>query len=243
MLTTQAIVIGEVNYRDNDKMLTLFSPEFGRLDALSRGCRKSTAKLLAASQLFVCGEFQFNTTKGKHYLAGCDISHSFYNLREDYNKIFAAQFFLEVTSAFILPEQADKPLFYLLINALFALENNMNSIEYIMLFFLVKCAQEIGIAPNLTACTYCGAEDARVFSIEGGGLICNSCRQLTENRIYMISEDEISEIERIFLNPSKSIREHSHFSASKKFVDFMCEYLQNKTDCHFKTYPVLRKIL
>ena len=38
-----AIVLRYANYRDNDRMLTLFSPTKGRIEALARGCRKPRA--------------------------------------------------------------------------------------------------------------------------------------------------------------------------------------------------------
>ena len=35
-ITTNAIVLRRVDYRENDRMLTLFSPTLGRIDALCR---------------------------------------------------------------------------------------------------------------------------------------------------------------------------------------------------------------
>ena len=39
-ITTQAIVLHTADYRDNDRMLSLLTPEHGQLDALCRGCKK-----------------------------------------------------------------------------------------------------------------------------------------------------------------------------------------------------------
>ena len=39
-ITTNAIVLRRADYRENDRMLTLFSPTHGRIDALARGCRR-----------------------------------------------------------------------------------------------------------------------------------------------------------------------------------------------------------
>ena len=38
-ITTQAIVLHTADYRENDRMLSLLSPEYGQLDALCRGCK------------------------------------------------------------------------------------------------------------------------------------------------------------------------------------------------------------
>ncbi len=39
-IVTNAIVVRRADYRDNDRMVTLFSPSLGRVDALCRGCRR-----------------------------------------------------------------------------------------------------------------------------------------------------------------------------------------------------------
>ena len=51
-ITTNAIVLRRADYRENDRMLTLFSPTLGRIDALARGCRRQKSPLMAASELF-----------------------------------------------------------------------------------------------------------------------------------------------------------------------------------------------
>lgn len=53
-----AIVLRYANYRDNDRMLTLFSPTKGRIEALARGCRKPRSPILNASELFALGDFR-----------------------------------------------------------------------------------------------------------------------------------------------------------------------------------------
>ena len=57
-LTLRGMVIRTVDYRDNDRILTLFTAEQGRVDAKARNCRKATSPLLACAQPFVYGEDQ-----------------------------------------------------------------------------------------------------------------------------------------------------------------------------------------
>ena len=51
-----AIVLRRVNYRDNDRMVTLLSPSRGRIDAIIRNCRKPKSHNLNAAELFALGE-------------------------------------------------------------------------------------------------------------------------------------------------------------------------------------------
>ena len=56
-LTTQAIVLRHADYREHDRMLTLLSPAYGRIEALCRGCKRPQSPLLSASEWFALGEY------------------------------------------------------------------------------------------------------------------------------------------------------------------------------------------
>lgn len=59
MENTLCIVLRTADYRDSDKMLTLFSRENGRISALARGAKNLKNPIAAASQPFCCGIFSF----------------------------------------------------------------------------------------------------------------------------------------------------------------------------------------
>ena len=55
-LTTQAIVLRAVNYKESDKILTLLTRDSGKLTVTARACRKSRKQgggVSAAAQLLV----------------------------------------------------------------------------------------------------------------------------------------------------------------------------------------------
>ena len=76
------IVLRTVNYREYDRMLTLFTQEQGRVEASARGARRPSSKLLAATTQFTLGEFLLNERGGQYYLAGCTVDKTHYALRE-----------------------------------------------------------------------------------------------------------------------------------------------------------------
>ena len=78
-----AIVLRYANYRDNDRMLTLFSPTKGRIVALARGCRKPRSPILNASELFALGDFELYE-RGNHLtVISANLMETFYPLRAD----------------------------------------------------------------------------------------------------------------------------------------------------------------
>ena len=76
-IKTKCIVTGYTDYRDNDRMLSLFSAEKGRLDAKARSCRKATSPLLPAAQPFVYGEFVLFSSREKLTVDQCEVLESF----------------------------------------------------------------------------------------------------------------------------------------------------------------------
>ena len=58
MVCVTGIVTRYVNYRESDRILSIFTIEQGRVDAKARGCRRPTSPLLPAAQPFVYGEFE-----------------------------------------------------------------------------------------------------------------------------------------------------------------------------------------
>ncbi|MBQ7887076.1 MAG: DNA repair protein RecO, partial [Clostridia bacterium] len=57
-LSTPALVIRRADYSEYDRMVTLFTPDYGRIDAVARGCKRPKSPLLNASEPFTSGEFQ-----------------------------------------------------------------------------------------------------------------------------------------------------------------------------------------
>ena len=55
-LTTMALVLREVSYKESDKILTVLSADEGRLTVSARGCRKKGSPIAAACQLLVWSE-------------------------------------------------------------------------------------------------------------------------------------------------------------------------------------------
>ena len=109
-----AIVLRFANYRDNDRMLTLFSPTQGRIEALSRGCRKPRSPILNASELFALGDFELYQ-KGVHLtVISANLIETFYPLRQDFDRLAVGTYLLGVAEAYIQPGVPAQELFMLL---------------------------------------------------------------------------------------------------------------------------------
>ena len=202
------IVIGYSDYRDNDRMLTLFTAEEGRVDCKARNCRKPTAPLLACTQPFVYGEYTVFFSQNHGTLNSCDIIENFYPLREDPDRFLAASVIAKLCQSVVEPEMPNEQLFSLLYYVLSFLAYGDTDSKDLLCGFLAHFLDRIGYRPALTFCAKCRrnvrADEVFFFSAHAGGTVCADCVQGERSisklsleamrRILLLSDDELKKI-------------------------------------------------
>jgi hypothetical protein len=77
------IVIAENNMGDYDKMLTILTPNYGKISCVAKGARRPQSALLAGTQLFCFGEYMMYKGTNTYHINSCETIEIFYNLRTD----------------------------------------------------------------------------------------------------------------------------------------------------------------
>ncbi len=175
-----AIVLRRVNYRDNDRMVTLLSPSRGRIDALIRNCRKPKSHNLNAAELFALGDYMLIETGGRIIVTSVHLIETFYPLRADYERLTCAVWLLSLAEAAAEPEQEQQELFMLLLHTLSRLAFSAQPWKPLLSGFLLHFSACQGFKPRLNHCVLCGRrpeEPPFFFGAEEGGLICGDCRR------------------------------------------------------------------
>ena len=175
----EAIVTGYTDYRDSDRMLTLFSAARGRIDCKARNCRKPTSKLLACAQPFVFGEFELFTGSDRTTVNGCDVRETFYPIREDIDRFMTASVCTALCNTVIEREAPDEALFSLLYHTLSFLAYSESDPRDLLIAFLLHYLDRAGYRPSLTSCAVCSrdirADAVLYFSADAGGAVCAAC--------------------------------------------------------------------
>lgn len=176
-----AIVLRRVNYRDNDRMVTLLSPSRGRIDAVIRNCRKPKSHNLNASELFALGDYMLVETGGRMTVTSVRLIETFYPLRGDYDRLVCGSWLLSLAEAAAEPEQEEQELFMLLLHTLSRLAFSDQPWKPLLSGFLLHFSACQGFKPRLNHCTLCGKrlgeEPPLFFDLEEGGLCCGNCHR------------------------------------------------------------------
>lgn len=173
-----AIVLRYANYKDYDRMLTLFTRERGLVSASARGCRKPKSPLLGASEVFAYGEYLLFERGGRFTVDSCEVLESFYPIREDLSRFAGGMSMLKLVEKSGAVENSEA-LFSMLYYALSYLSYGEGDPADITLCFLLRALAALGMQPALTRCAACGrdlrAERELSFSSQQGGALCSSC--------------------------------------------------------------------
>lgn len=177
-MTTQGLVLREVNYKEADKILTVLTRDAGKQTVSARGCRRKSSALSACAQLLVYSDLTLYEYQGRWSLKEGVSLRQFWGVRADLEKLALASYFAEVTELVTEEDIPAPELLSLLLNSLHALDALSKEPALIKAAFELKLMCLAGYEPLLDSCAVCGGEarDPRL-SLNQGVLHCAACRE------------------------------------------------------------------
>lgn len=176
-LSTKALVLRSVNYKEADKMLTLLSEKEGKISASARGVLRKTCKYTAAAQQLCYGEYTLLNRNGRWTVNQAETHEQFLGLRDDLEKFALGCYIAELMEALSDEDCPNSEMLSLGLNSLYALSHSLYSDAHIKAVFELRLMCIAGYQPFLDSCAVCGAhrgEDMR-FSLNGGAMHCIAC--------------------------------------------------------------------
>ena len=96
---TKGVVLRETQTKEADKILTVLTPERGKLAVIARGARRKGSKIAAASELLAFSELVLYQRGSWYYLDEASTITLFGRLRTDIELLALASYFAEMTEA------------------------------------------------------------------------------------------------------------------------------------------------
>ena len=154
-----ALMIKSVDYKDNDKMLTLYSLEKGKIGAGIKGVKKAGAKLTFCAMPFCFAEYILSVKGDRYSVVGASEIESFYKIRLNVSSYYFAGAVCEFLIKFTEDGEVNEPLFYLAVNTLKSLcfeDFNPESAIVAFINFWSEALGLIGYAADFFRCGVCG---------------------------------------------------------------------------------------
>lgn len=201
----RAVVLRGVDYKDNDKILTLFSLESGLITAAIRGVKKAGAKLKFAAQPFCFCEYVLSVKGDRRSVTSAEIIESFYPVREDIRKLYAGSVALEYTLAFMQENMESREYFLHLMEFFQALCYNDVSPKTALVRFLLGALALSGYEIDLGGCKKCRKTiiGRAFFDFNLGAAACEECRESTDVEINPNTLKLLAAAEKSYEFPSR----------------------------------------
>ncbi len=177
-IKTQAITIGYTNYREYDRVLTLFSPEHGLITATAHAVRRGKSEIRACADMFFYGEFILKSNaKGYLSVKSIDLIDVFYDLRLDINRLSCATYMCNFVKETALSDYEQSDYFLILLRGLMALSYDKADYRVVKLKFEISAMEYLGYGAEFEVCAECGKELVkRAWFVDGaGGAVCLVC--------------------------------------------------------------------
>lgn len=124
IFTDSGIILFRQEFREADRMVSLYTREHGRLNARLPGVLRAAGKLKAVSEPFACADYRFYVRRGGTVatITGGKINTIFPHIRQDLKRITLAMHFCELIQRLTPLHQPSEAKYELLLAALTELE-------------------------------------------------------------------------------------------------------------------------
>ena len=242
-LKTDGLVVRQVNYKDNDQILTVLTKEHGLMTLKARGVRSRSRRLKGACQLLAYSEFTVFENRGFHTIDEANAIQMFPELRTDIELLSLASYFAQVAEVLSQEDMPNPELLSLTLNALYALCRRLCTPELVKAAFELRAACLGGYTPELSGCAVCGDPEPDRFDVRGGILCCASC-SAGEGLRLPVSPGSLAAMRYLVSCDAKRLFSFRlEGRAVKELCDLAETYLQTQLERGFYTLDFYKSLL
>ncbi len=201
----KGIVLAENNMGDYDKMLTILTPNFGKISCSAKGARRPKSALLAGTQLFCFCEYLMYKGTSTYHINSCETIEMFYKIRTDLEKLKYAIHLNKIVQDVTDENQNSYNILQLYLNALYTIAETDKDKELVISIFKLRLLSILGFTPRIYSCVNCKEkENLNYFSIRDNGVKCEACSRQDKSSIFM-SESTLNAIKYTISAPAKKL--------------------------------------
>jgi DNA repair protein RecO (recombination protein O) len=157
-LVTDALLLRATDYRDADRIVTLFTRDAGKLSALARGARGSKRRFAGSLEPYSVIRVELEEGRGELLtLKRADLKLPFVQLLSELDRMDAAAGALALVREAHAPRVLDPELFVGAVQYLTVVDHEGDPQRSLLLAFALRVLALMGIAPRLAECGRSGS--------------------------------------------------------------------------------------
>lgn len=228
---SRGFILRQRDYRDSDKLLSIFTEKRGKITAVAKGIKKPKSSLRACAQPFCHAYFHLNQGREMDLLTQGRLLDFYANSRSDLERSLYCIYLMELLDKSLLENTPLPALYNALLLVLQAInEQGLNPL--FIRYFEVQLLTSLGYKPVLSHCLSCQCKAAASFrfSLAEGGLVCPQCCEEgaafvgvsgeTMGMLRLLSEGSFQALPRVKASPA-ALRELEYLL--EKYLEYHLE--------------------
>ena len=161
-----------------DRILTLCSPDMGKVRAVAKGVRRTKSRLGGHLELLSRASVSVAIGRNLDTISEAYAISTFGGIRNDLQRVSRGLYVAELVDCFSFEGNGNHAMYSLLLGTMHRLESG-NNLDMLMRWFEMRLLECSGYMPELVHCVECRnwlEPDDHLFACDSGGALCPNCR-------------------------------------------------------------------
>lgn len=183
---TNAVILRRSDYGEADRILTVLSPDYGKLRAIAKGVRRPQARAAGHVELYTLAEMVLAQGRELYVVTQVELVEPFLAIHDDLHRIAYASLFAELADRFVVDEQQNLEAYVLLVSGLSWICEPDVDLALAARYYELHLLDAMGYTPSFFQCAISGERLEPVdqfYSVSQGGAISPDYVSFQENLI------------------------------------------------------------
>ena len=235
-----------MEYQEADKIVTIYTKDYGKITAIAKGVRKTKSKFGSSLEILTYSIFLFYKGRNIDIVSQTEILESFFLTSKEVIKFAFAANCIEVVNRLTEIREINIGLFNLLKEVLHYLKES-NDPKLLTLSFKWQTMSILGYRPSLNHCCKCNKsveeQKEMYFNIKEGGLVCNNCTAEDKEGCVKVSLYFNKLVRKILITPLSTISNTTIPDEKMKELEKITDlYIAYHSEKSFKTDRFLKSL-
>lgn len=176
---TRGVVIKAQDYKENDKILWMYTEELGKIAVIAKAAKRSKSQLLSVTLPLCFGEYVLFKGKNMYNLQEGKIINSFQGLLNNLEKLTYSSYLCELVDICLEQDEVNKILFKEFMTCLYLLNTDALDYELLVRAFELRLLKATGYGIEFDKCCICKKKIAvaEYISLSHFGGVCSECKK------------------------------------------------------------------
>lgn len=179
LVKTKGVIIKVQDYKENDKLLWMYTEELGKVTCIAKGAKRSKSQLLSVTLPLCFGEYLLFKGKNLYNLQEGKIINSFQGLLNNLEKLTYSSYLCELIDICVENDEVNSALFKEFMICLYLLSTDALDYELLARAFELRLLEATGYNLELDRCCICKKKIsvADYISLSHYGGVCDECNK------------------------------------------------------------------